>query len=373
MSFPLAVSLSRLFVAGSYNEDAQLTSALMNGEVAGVYTISVPGSPTAGVHTVTINDVAVSYTAASGASQATVGAGIVQAMNGDGAQGSLMTASYASGTITATARRRGESLVISYSFPSGSGSATEATAASSGSFVPAGRLLVSRRTSSTGPTRGATLLETVATPSVGITTAQVVTTTIVSATGAKFQGTVRLADGTFYDIGPVAHDTNTATTATAIVTAANAALPANSVLCARPAADGVITWTSESYGEEFSVELREITGTASTSVTYTSNTAAYAVSVERGLFGIAAYSVALTTDGQGGTVPGYPAASAVALVTKGEVATATTETVSPGGAVYVGTDGRLYTSRGSGRIALPKSRASWVANINSSTAVLRLA
>lgn len=375
MTFPLAISPPQLTLPGALLGAGITVSALLNSKVAGIYTIAIPSSPTAGVHTITLDDVSVSYTAASGATQATVGAALAAAMNGDGQMGNKMTATYASGTLTVTARRRGEALTITFLFAGGSlTNATEATTPSAGSFVPAGRLLVSRRatSSSTAPTRGAGMQENVAPPSAGLTGTQVVTKTITTATGAKFAGTVRLTDGTSYNFGPVAHNTNAATTATDIVTAANAALPSFSVDVARPAADGVITFTAEAAGEEFEVDLREVTGTASSGVADTSNTVAYANSVARGLFGIAAYGPALVTDGVGGTIPGYQAASAVQVVTDGEVGVTNTESIIPGGSVYSDSSGRVFAARASGRFAIPRSKAVWGSRINSNTATIKI-
>lgn len=197
----------------------------------------------------------------------------------------------------------------------------------------------------------------VALPKAANFTAQVMSFTITTGADGIFTPVVRIG-GQTYTAAPVVHDTDEATTATAIATAINAVMPANTVLAGTD--DDTVTLTAEVPGTEFDADIVP-SGDAAATVEKTHTTGpSPATSLKRALVGISARRLDTEASVYGG--PGeYAPNQGVEIATRGvgKVQRELTEAWSRGDGVWVGTGatdaGRLYNAAGTGRVYLGTS------------------
>lgn len=336
------------------------------GQTNDTWTIAIPASPdNSTLYSVTINGSVCSYTTDGSATQAELGAGLVAAINATPAARGAYVPSYAGGTLTLTAVYPGIAGTVAASGGSGGGAIgtpSNSVPAASADTIEFGRALVSLSVSN-----GAHQVQK---PSSSALTAQVQSHTITSATSALFSGTVSI-NGKVYEWGPVAHNTNSDTTAADIRTAINAAVPAETVLAG--GATNVVTLTAEVEGAEFEADI-VVSGSASaaSAKAYTTGPSA-ATSLARSLFGTSVRRLDVENLTETGGDPEYAANAVVECLRRGTIYVQrdTSETISPGDEVYISiasaTAGRFYKTAGTDRVWIPPSLAVWAQGEDSAT------
>jgi hypothetical protein len=169
-------------------------------------------------------------------------------------------------------------------------------------------------------------------------------------------------EGQQYGPVQVTANTDSATTATDIVTAINAMMPANTVLAAATSG-GALTLTAEVAGKAFSVSYGVKSGTAAR-LTLTHTTAGERSDINRCFRGISAHVHNNESTAIGASTPSYPPNSAVKVWTRGEVWVSNSQTPDGDDPVYVETasgsdSGKLYNTTSATRILLDRSVARW--------------
>jgi hypothetical protein len=354
------------FWGGVLTNDRVVDGVNSGGQANDTWTIAIPASPDNSTeYTVTINGIACSYTTDASATTAELGAGLVAAINAaPGARGAYVP-SFASTTLTLTAVYPGIAGTVAASGGSGGGAIgtpSNSVPAASADTIEFGRALISLSAD-----KGAAQVQK---PSSSALTAQVQSHTITSAASALFSGTVAI-NGKVYEWGPVAHNTDSDTTAGDIRTAINAAVPAETVLAG--GATNVVTLTAEVEGAEFDADI-VVSGSASaaSAKVYTTGPSA-ATSLARSLYGASVRRLDVENLTLTGGDPEYAANAVVECLRRGtmRVQRDTSETISPGDEVYVSiasaTAGRFYKSAGTDRVWLPPSVAVWAQGEDSST------
>ena len=337
-----------------------------NPQAKQVTTIAIPASPdNSTAYSVVIGGVTATYTSDASATRAEVGAGLEAAIEAEPAAYGQMVPSYSGGTLTLTGQYPGVTYTVTASGGSGGGAIgtpATATSAASASSVEPGRLMVAGDFS-TGV--GLSSVRTGATPLASDYTAQVITLTFATATGAYFSGEVEV-NGLRY-LWQADHNTDLDTTCTDIANAINAALPANTVLAASVgSASGEVTLTAEVAGAEFNASAAASgAAAASAAIAYTTGPSP-STSIRRALQaggGISRYRADLEHETVGGE-PAYGPNEGVEVVYDAqEIWVETAQTITAGEDVYVSvasaTSGRLYNAAGADLVWLPPELLVW--------------
>ena len=327
-----------------------------------VTTIASPASPDNSTeYAVLVNGAEVgAYTTDASATQDELGAGLAAAINGP------CTASYdaSSNVLTLTFVWPGVAYTVTTTGGSGAsalGTPTTSTSAASADGIEFGRLLVRSGTDGKG---------NVKVKKAGGLTAQVMTFTIASASGAFFHGDVEV-NGKVYNWGPVDHNTDTNTTAEDIKDAINAAVPANTVLATRSTADVVLT--AEVAGCEFGANIHASgAATASAAKAYTTGPS-ISTSLARAAFGISQRRLDVENETVDGADPAFDANAVVPCLRRGAICVErdTSETIAAGDEVYVsvasGSYGRFYNSAAANRVWMSPDLLVWDEGEDSST------
>lgn len=338
-------------------------------QTAQVSTITVDTVTNSADYTFTVAGSEITITSDASAVNTEIVAAIVLAINEHPLARALCTAAATSATVvTLTANRAGVAFTVSDS--DSKLSCATSTANDTADAVEFGRLVVQ-----TGFADGARLCAKAAAAKF---TAQVDTLTVVYAASDVYYVTIGMLDGSTPQIVGVAADTDTATTATAIVTAINAIMPANTVLAAT-AGGGIITLTAEVAGKGFITSHGTKSGTASRSV-LALTTSGPSTDVNQYALGISQHTYDEEETERASGVVVYPANAGVKVVRAGRVAVACSEAVTNGAAVYVelgvtDDNGKFFASGSATRVKL--NRARWERNErtgdDNDVAVLRLA
>jgi hypothetical protein len=228
----------------------------------------------------------------------------------------------------------------------------ETVAADDADVIPFGRAIVKIGQTDDGEKK-------LALPTPAVLEPQVSTVTVVYEAADIYLVTVTIK-GIPYQFDVTA-DTDSTTTAAAIVTDMNNRFPANTVLAA--SALGVITLTAEVEGVPFTVSVGNRL-TQTNIVTADTNVGAL-TDFARCFEGISRLAYDEETIPQGGGDPtGYPAKAGVRYQRAGQIGIDTAETPADGGFVYVETAagssaGKLYAASSATRITVPRDLLVW--------------
>ena len=293
-------------------------------------------------YTVTIAGIDITIDSGTGATKITIAAALALAIAADPIVRGLVSAeSDGVDTVTVTGLWPGVAFTMEDA-DANLTTAEETTAAAEGDPIPFGRLVIFTGVNTPEYER----LGAVALASLLTAQADVHTVAFVAAATYPWQITV---DGQTYS-GIVAADTDTATTATAIADAINAALPANTVAATADAGD--VTLTAETAGRPF---VSSIGSSAAAGVTGRTTNTALDTDVNRAAAGVALF-------GYDEEDEEYPANAGARIARRGSVWVDNAESPAVGAAVYVelsaGDDsGKFYTTGGATRVRL--NRATW--------------
>lgn len=361
--FQTASETRRISAIGFYGHlfggDAQsITGTNQNPQAKQTVTISVPSSvdnSTAYTITSSSSGAVATYTTDASATQAELGAGLVAAFNAKASLRAKHVASYSGGTITLTATWPNVSdtfTVNSDDTTNDLGTPTEGTAAAGAGVVEFGRVLIS---DGTVTDEG---IPKVFVPTTSSFSAQVITITITTATGATFTPWIKI-NGKRYDGDAIAHDTDAATTAEAVKDEFNAIAPSETVIATRSTADVVLT--AEVEGAEFEAGIIVAGAAATVAKVYTTGPSV-STSLQRAMVGISVRRTDVENQTVDGDDPAYAANEGVEVATRGYMVVQrdTTETWTRGDECFVSvasaTKGRIYDTAGTNRIWLPSSR-----------------
>ncbi len=354
------------FIGDIIARDRSRDGVNSGGQAKQVTTITIPASPdNATAYTVTVDGVACSFTTDGSATTAELGEGLKAAIEAQPAARAAVVPTFSSPTLTLTGAWPGISVTVAASGGTGGGaigSPSTTTSAASADEVEFGRLLVSTSAENGNPQ--------VQKPTSSVLSAQVLTHTVVSATGAFFAGTVQV-NGKTYEWGPVDHNADSDTTAEDIKDAINAAVPANTVLATRSTADVVLT--AEAVGAEFDANFI-VSGAAGASAAKAYTTGpSISTSLVRAAFGISVRRLDVENETLNGEDPAYKANAVVDCLVRGRqrVQRDTSETIARGDEVYVSvasaTAGRFHNTAGADRVWVPSSKLVWDEGESSST------
>lgn len=354
----LPIGLIGALLLGSYHSksDTVINAA---GQAAQVTTIAVPASvDNSTAYLVTLDGVTATYTSDASATQAELGAGLVAALAAEPGARGQMTAAYSGGTLTLTGTYAGVAHTVSVSGGTGSnilGTPSTTTSASMGTSVPFGVAVQSQ-----GYVSG-TSVKSGGSPVTTGFTAQVMTITIATGASASFTATVDI-NGKRYTSNAVVHDTDAATTATALAAAINAVMPTETVIASTSTADLVLT--AEVEGAEFEAMV-QTAGSASADATKVYTTGpSISTSLARALVGVSARKASVENSTIGGDDPTYIGNSAMEVWTKAEVVVSDRGlTIAYGDPVYVSvassTRGFIYNAAGTDRVFIPPEKMRW--------------
>jgi hypothetical protein len=277
-----------------------------------------------------------------------------------------VTASSSSATITFTGPL-GYVFTIAES-ESNLGTPSNSQNAASASPIEFGRALCQPLTSPTSETGNLKIFRPVASRF----TAQVQTITVVSAASAVFSGWVEvkgLNSNARCTWGPVLHDTDTATTAAAIVAAVNTALDAHfgaGYSCLAANTSGAISFTADIAGIEFDAAIIADGSASATAAKVLTTGPSVATSLQRAFVGVSLRSASVSNTDPSEDDPAYQDGDVVAVAQSGRVSVAYTVTgtaPTPGAQVYVsvatGNPGALLVDRAANSIALPSQMLRW--------------
>ena len=338
-------------------KSSTLTKAVIaSGAAAQVTTVTYGGSPSAGDYTLSFTidggtAISVTYTAITGDTNALVAAGMASAINNKVGVSGYVLASSSSTTLTVRGKGT-KSFTLSSSAVSGGTQTVNAntTEAAAAADVEVGRAMI--RTSEgtdQGTPNGKRPLST-------NFTAQSQTWTLTSAASAIFWVDITI-NGVTTTIGPVAHNTNTATTIDDIDAAVDAAMDALADAGYNVVAtntDTTLILTADVPGASFTSMVR-VSGSASAdAVGPVFNGRTYAYELRRALLGFATNQGSTNTsftssDGV------WPGGQPVSCAYKGEVCLASSAPADGSGfwvSVASGSEGRVYSSGGTNRVWL---------------------
>jgi hypothetical protein len=357
----IPLGLIGALVVGSW-QSRETTVINTAGQAAQVTTIASPASPDSSTaYSVTVDGVSASFTTDASATQDELGAGLESAINAEPGIRGQMSASYNSSTnvLTLTGVYPGVSHTVTVSGGSGGavlGAPTTATSASAGTSVPFGVAVVQ-----TGFTTDGSQLRKGAAPKTTTFTAQVMTITIATGSGASFTATIDI-NGKRYTSNAVVHDTDAATTATALAAAINAVMPVETVIATTSTADLILT--AEVEGAEFEAMV-QTAGSASADATKVYTTGpSISTSLARALVGISARALNVENATIGGDDPVYIGNSPMRVGTQGRVIVSDRGlTISAGDEAYVSvgssTPGYIYNAAGTDRVWVPPALLRW--------------
>lgn len=316
------------------------------------YTVVIDTVTNSATYTFTCDGETITYTADSSATSAEIGAGLLAAFNANPHARGLFVATFDTATLTLTAVNSAIDVVVSDA--DAKLTTTETVAPADATAVHFGRGIVNLGTiNDDGTPLGAEIYA-------AKLTAQVSTLTVVYAASELYTVTIGVFGQAALQVN-VSADTDTATTTTAIVTAINNAMPANTVLAASSVA-GTITLTAEVAGKAFTVGVGTKTGTAAR-LSVASTTATALTDINRCFAGISVESKDTEVATIEGTEATYLPNSGMTVLRKGRIWVENDQTPGVSDTVYVETtagtsQGKFYNSSTSTRLALANAR--WV-------------
>jgi hypothetical protein len=337
-----------------------ITGVNQDPQAKQITTIAIPASPDSSEeYSVTIDGVESAYTSDGSATQAEVGAGLVEAINAEPGARAKMVASYSAGTLTLTGVWPGVTSTVTAAGGTGGGaigSPSTSTSAASADVVAFGRCVA---------TDGFVTNEgtpKVFVPTTSKFTAQVVSFTFAGNTGSYYSGFVEI-NGRKYNWSGVVWDTNLDTTCTAIAAAINAVMPTETVIAASVGSGGgVVTLTAEVEGAEFDAVALAV-GHADAEVTKAFTTGpSRATSLVRAMVGVSVRRLDVENQTVDGDDPAYAANEGVEVCSRGLglVQRDTSETWAWGDDIYVSlasaTKGRFYNVAGTDRVWIGRSK-----------------
>ena len=320
----------------------------MDPEAKQVYTVTVDTGTNGATYTVIVNGVTVTYLSAT-TNTTTIATGIAAALNASSLTAGLFSSVGASAVVTLTAVNYGTDVVVT----SGALTTTvETVAPADADPVYFGRGVLNLQSfSSNGMPLGSNAYA-------AKLRAQVRTLTIVYAAGEVYLWSIAVA-GVSYS-GQIAADTDSTTTAAALVAAVNAQMPASTVLASN--ALGVVTLTAEVPGLAFSISAGTKSGTAARAV-QADVTVGPLSDINRCFAG-----VAISNYNQPGQTVGLPANyyvanSAMGVLANGQAVVYSEQTVTSSDRVYIETaaganQGLFYNTSTSTRLQL--TGATWI-------------
>lgn len=320
-----------------YNKDPQAVQ---------VDTITVNTGTNSHVYTLEIEGIEISYTADSSTSTTEVATGLAAAWNDSADAGAYGYAESSSAVVTIT----GWTPDLAYTIDEVDALATLAnvTAAASGDAVPFGRLMINLGRDTTDPH---SVLGCIAKSSKLV--AQVDTMTVVYSAAEVYRWNITIEGETYG--GEVTANTDSATTATDIATAVNAAMPANTVIAAATSG-GALTLTAEVAGKAFRAAGQVASETASR-IAIVHTTASMLTDINRAVLGVSMWSPMVESTTIGSSTPSWPANQGVIVATKGVLWVESAQAITDGDPVYVETgvtadNGQLYNTTSATRIKL---------------------
>ena len=349
-------SQNPLATLGQVKSSTKTRAVIADGAAAQLTTVTYGGSPSAGTYTLTFTPsggsaISVSYVAVGSDTNALVAAGMADAINNKIGVSNYVLAYTSSATLYVRGKGT-RSFTLASAAVSGGTQTVNAntTDAAAAADVEVGRAMVlSSTTTDNGTPKGKRPVSTAF-------TAQSQTWTITSAASAIFFVDITV-NGVTTTIGPIAHNTNTATTIDDIDTAVDAAMDALSDAGYNVVAtntDTTLILTADVPGATFTSLVR-VSGSASADVVGpVFNGQTYLYELRKGLLGFATCqgaSNASFTDSSGVWPGGLP----VSCAYDEEVCLATSAPAAGSGfwvSVASGTDGQVYSSGGTNRVWL---------------------
>lgn len=304
-------------------------------------------------YSIGINGVTITATTGTSATTTTLAAALAAAVNAEPLVRGQVAATSSGAVLTLTAVTPGVAFTVTES-ESHLDSPSTTTAAASASAVGFGRAMIT--TAYDSDPAEANDLGRVATNAAF--SAQVDTWTITYVASARVGLRVTYRGASYEAHTPSA--TDRATTMTALATALNAILPANTVIAAGTATG--VTLTAEVVGESFSSGFLISDEGASDPTGTLSSTKSASTSFALAFAGVSlhAYDEAAATVGS--SDPSYPANAGVKVLEAGKVWVASAESISFGSPVYVELDstgsniGKFYAASSATRALLPGAR-----------------
>jgi hypothetical protein len=331
----------------AWGATSQLTTVSYSGSFTAGSTVSQTFTPLNG------SAVTVSYVVQSGDTPTLVAAGMAEAFNNTVGVSNLVTASSSSTTLSVLGKGTRSFTLASVLVAGGTqtvnANTTDAAAAAN---IEPGRVVIKDPVG--GFDRGVARVKKPATANF---TAQTATFTITSASSAIFWVNIKI-NGIWSKVGPVAHNTNTATTIDDIDTAVDAVMDARDDAGYNLVAtntDTTLILTVDVPGAEIEDAFMEVSGTASADIVgpvYNGSNATYLV--KKAIWGVACRDGASNpTAGEGDAV--HLGGDALPVAYRGPVACALT-TPAATADLWVGlgsgVEGTPYSAGGTSRVRL---------------------
>lgn len=344
-------------------------SGLNAGAVAQVARIVVDTATNSATYTWTINGVTLTYTADSSTSATEIGDGIVAAINAEPLARASVSAVNAAGTVTLTELVPGTAGAFTVSDSDAKLTTTESYVAASDAEALAFGVAVMRVGSNSNASRTETE-DLIAAPTTARFTAQVATLSIAYVASAKITVAVyEVRDSEKVLLASVTETSATSQDATidALIVSLNAQLPANSVLAAADSASATaVVFTAEIAGLEFEVQYSiGDEGASLPAVSLAATTGpSESTSLHRAFRGISRYSQQDPSSTIGGDTGSYAGNQGAEYLTRGVIWVSNSQSPTAGTPVYVeltagASQGKLYNSSSSTRVALSRQRARW--------------
>lgn len=349
--------------AANIGQDSVKTLINTNPQAKQVSRIEVDASPTSSYeYIVKVAGKNVSFTSDASATRNEVGEGLRDALNNDPIAGGAAVWTWSSPYIYGTGTVAGVAFTVSLVASDGKLTLTTPTSAAVADPVPFGRAIVKLPDTYTGAGS-----ECCALASTAVLTAQVDTLTVAYSAGKAYQVNITVDEVTYPSY--VVAATDLATLTTAIATAINGAMPANTV-DADGSTAGTVILTAEVAGKPFVVSIGAQTTPGNLTVAHTEaglDTNFYNVWAGVSLIADNVEGV-YTTDSDAGAQAYKPNAGVRACSrAAGGVYVANAQTPTDSSRVYVelapGDDaGKFYTDASATRILMPRHVARWQGN-----------
>lgn len=344
----------------AYSSILDVIGTLINADPQAkqVDTVTVDTATNAATYTVTIDGVAVTFTADASATKPEVSAGLLLAIQADGVtSGAVVVTDDAVDTLTLTARWPGVAFTVAVGALLSTASVTASAAAD---VIPFGRGIIrtglgSADSNLSGDGAYASNSSLCALPKEASLAKRVSTLTVTYAAAEEYTVSIT-CDEVAYHIGPVLADTDDDTTAAAINTAINAMMPANTVI--GTVATDTVTLTAECEGKHFEVSLGLKTGTTARLVLAdTTNTLITDINKVFAGGAMYAYDEEASASGTGE----YPANAGVKAMSGGAMIVSNSQNPGHNDRVYLettaGSDvGKFYNAGTATRILLTSAR-----------------
>ncbi len=356
----LARSRQGIFGAWVFSSplNSSLTALNSDPQAAQVDTVEFTGATNDKTYTAVINSVSVSFTADGTATQIEIANGWADAVNAEPlVRGQVAAVSDGVDTVTLTGLTPGQAFTLTEA--DAQITLASVTTAALAAAVGFGLAVAADGLNGSEPEQLGKLAQSTA------FTAQVITLNMIFVASAIYTLTIRNGAGDVLTQISVDADTNTDTTAAAIVTALNDDLAAATVLAAQVL--GVITLTAEVLGTEISLEVgvNEEGGAGDAILSIVDTTGpSQATSLQRALLGASLHSSNDPTTTVGGTDGSYAANAGMRIGRTGVIWVESTETPAANADVFVelavGDDaGRWFAASSATRVKLPRSLAQW--------------